>query len=270
MLSSTTTFSFSDHIYDDNEKKQTLDKLFHSDHAKRWNNALRNELGCLTQSNDAGVPHQDAMDLIFYEMPNNTKVANANFVCDIHPPKSEPWRVHLVVGGDKLIYDNDAGSPAASLLETKLLINSVISDARKGARFMSLDLKDFFLKSPMKDAEYMRIHKKYLPQDIVKRYNLETKLHHDYFYCKIKRGIYGLKQAAMLAYNFLKQNLALYGYEPIPHTDGLWRLKTRKINFCLCVDDFGIKYFHKDSVLQRNYQLSTDWRGKNFCGLTFD
>ena len=49
-----------------------------------------------------------------------------------------------------------------------------------------------------------------------------------------------------------------------------------KITFCSCVDDFGIKYFHKDdvhhliSVLQRNYQLSTDWRGKNFCGLTLN
>ena len=80
--------------------------------------------------------------------------------------------------------------------------------------------------------------------------------------------MYCLKQAAILACNFLKQNLAPYGYEPIPHTDGLWRHKTRKITFCLCVDDIGIKYFHKDdvnhliSVLQRNYQLSTDWRGQ--------
>ena len=67
----------------------------------------------------------------------------------------------------------------------------------------------------MKDAEYMLIHKKHLPRDIVKRYNLETKLQHDYIYCKIKRGMYGLKQAAILAYNFLKQNLAPYRYEPI-------------------------------------------------------
>ena len=51
---------------------------------------------------------------------------------------------------------------------------------------MSLDLKDFFLKSPMEDAEYMQIHNKHLPQDILKQYNLEDKLHHDYVYCKIK------------------------------------------------------------------------------------
>ena len=40
---------------------------------------------------------------------------------------------------------------------------------------MSLNLKDFFLKSPMENAEYMQIHKKRLPQDIIKQYNLEDK-----------------------------------------------------------------------------------------------
>jgi hypothetical protein len=50
------------------------------------------------------------------------------------------------VGGDKLSYDEDTGSPAASLLETKLMLNSVISDAAKGAKFMSMDLKDFFFQ----------------------------------------------------------------------------------------------------------------------------
>ena len=38
--------------------------------------------------------------------------------------KTEPFRVRLVVGGDKLDYHEDAGAPAASMLETKLLVNS--------------------------------------------------------------------------------------------------------------------------------------------------
>ena len=50
----------------------------------------------------------------------------------------------------------------------------------------------------MENAEYMRIHKKYLSQDIIKQYNLEDKLHNDYVYCENKRGMYGLKQAFIL------------------------------------------------------------------------
>ena len=81
-----------------------------------------------------------------------------------------------MVGGDKLSYNEDAGSPAASLLETKLLINSVISDAAKGACFMSLDLKDFFLMSPMLNPEFMKIHIQNFPPDIIEYYNLTNKV----------------------------------------------------------------------------------------------
>ena len=69
--------------------------------------------------------------------------------------KIEPHRVCLTVGGDKLDCPYDAGSPEASLLETKLILNSTISDARKGAHFFSADLKDHFLASPMEENEYM-------------------------------------------------------------------------------------------------------------------
>ena len=74
------------------------------------------------------------------------KVTYANMVCDYRPLKTEKYRVRLTVGGDKLDYDFDATSPIASLIETKLLLNSVISDSAKGARFMTMDIKDFFYK----------------------------------------------------------------------------------------------------------------------------
>ena len=43
-----------------------------------------------------------------------------------------------------LEYLYDASSPTASLLESKLLMNSIISDSHKGACFMTIDLKDYF------------------------------------------------------------------------------------------------------------------------------
>ena len=88
--------------------------------------------------------------------------------------------------------------------------------------------------------------------------------------------MYGLKQAAVSAFNRLKENLAPFGYEPIPHTNGMWKHKTINTKFYLCVDDFGVKYFndeytmHLIRALEHNYKLSMDWTGKHFCGLTFD
>ena len=64
--------------------------------------------------------------------------------CDYRPLKLKKYRVRLTVGGDKLTCDFDVASPAASILESKLLINSVISDAHKGERFLTFGIKDFF------------------------------------------------------------------------------------------------------------------------------
>jgi hypothetical protein len=53
----------------------------------------------------------------------------------------------MTAGGDKLDYPGDASSPAISMLDAKLHINSTISDAKNGARYMylGLDIKNFYL-----------------------------------------------------------------------------------------------------------------------------
>jgi len=198
-------------------------------------------------------------------------------VCDYRPLKDEPWRVRLTIGGDKLDYAEETASPAANLLETKLLINSVSYDAHKGARVLGIDIKDLFLLTllPEGEREYMRIHSKYFNDEMRKLYNIDSIIAEDGFvYCEIQRGMYGLKQAAILAYQQLKVNLERHDYYPIPLSDGLWAHKTRKTIFALCVDDFGVKYFNRDDAnhlietLQKYYPISLDWDGKNYCGLS--
>ena len=52
----------------------------------------------------------------------------AQFVCDERHLKPEKYPVRCVVGGDKYDCSIDSGSPTTTILEFKLLINSVISD----------------------------------------------------------------------------------------------------------------------------------------------
>ena len=85
--------------------------------------------------------------------------------------------------------------------------------------------------------------------------------------------MYGLKQAALLAYDNIVNILEPYGYYPVPNTQGIWAHKTKSIRFCLCVDDFGIKYFEKKdaehliNALRTHYKTTVDWSGENYCGL---
>lgn len=228
------------HIYDDSGRKLSLDALLKGDTKDIWWKGLSNEIGRLAQGNDFGVTPNDCMEFIFHhEVPKDKKVTYENFVCDYRPTKSEPWRVRLVVGGDEIDYFADAGSPTTTTLETKILLNSTISDSFKGARFMTCDLKDFFLCSYIASPEYVRIHNKYLPSDIISRYNLHSKLHHGYIYFKIDKGMYGLPQAAILAYEQLCEHLSKAGYYPIPGTSGMFKHTTYPTVFNLCVDGFG-------------------------------
>ena len=140
---------------------------------------------------------------------------------------------------------------------------------------MSLDLKDFFLCSSMPHPEYMSIHRRFIPHDIIHRYQLQDKFHNDHIYCQINKGMYGLPQAAILAYEQLCAHLKTAGYHPIPGTSGMFKHVTRPTVFCLCVDDFGIKYFSRDDAihliqtLSTKYDCSIDWTGANFCGLHY-
>ena len=65
--------------------------------------------------------------------------------------------MHIIVGSNRLPYSNDIDSPTTNLLKTKLLLNSVISDIRKGVRFICLDIKDYFLASAISEPEYMKV-----------------------------------------------------------------------------------------------------------------
>ena len=56
------------------------------------------------------------------------------------------------------------------------MINSVISDGTTGARFMTADIKDYFLATPMQQAKYMKVQYKHTPIDIRLKYNLQSKV----------------------------------------------------------------------------------------------
>jgi len=193
--------------------------------------------------------------------------------CVFRPLKDEPYRVRLIVGGDRLFYEADTGAPTASLLELKILLNSVISTP--GARFPSIDIKDFFLCTPISTYEYIKIPFRWMPEEIRSQYNLYSLVDDNgYVYCEVRKGMYGLKQAARLAYDNLVTNLEPDGYYPVRECPGLWKHTSRPTVFALCVNDFGVKYHSNEDLnhlletLRKHYKCKIDKEGMNYLGLT--
>ena len=74
----------------------------------------------------------------------------------------------------------------------------------------------------MKELKYIRVKHCHLPLDMYQKYNLDAQVSkEDYIYIWIQKGMPGLKQAAVLAYEYLKCCLLPYEYELIYGTIGL-------------------------------------------------
>ena len=83
------------------------------------------------------------------------------------PEKSDPYRTQLTVGSDRVNYPGDCGTPTVSLTTVELLPNSIVSTL--STHFMTIDIKGFYLNTPMAQSEYMRLKLSNLPESVVQQ-----------------------------------------------------------------------------------------------------
>ena len=114
------------------------------------------------------------------------------------------------------------------------------------------------------------------PSWIIDQYDLKTHAHNDYVYIEMRRAVWGLPQAGIIANKRLRRKLAPFGYFECENTPGLWYHKTRPISFTLVVDDFGVKYMGKEHALhlidsiKSSYSLTKDWSGNLYWGISLE
>jgi hypothetical protein len=99
------------------------------------------------------------------DIPKGRKVTYGSFVVDIKDHKEEKERTRLTVGGDQIEYPGDKSTRTAGLKTAKNLINSVISTL--GAKFLVIDINNFYLNTPLRRFEYMVINSASLPQETI-------------------------------------------------------------------------------------------------------
>jgi hypothetical protein len=137
-----------------------------------------------------------------------------------------------------------------------------------------MDIKNYYLGTPLPQFEYMKMLLSRFPEGIIQKYNLNDLAVDGWVYFEIRKGMYGLKQAGLLANQLPQTRLAPFGYYPARHTPGLWLHKTRQISFTLVVNDFAFKYVgkqhaeHLRNALLRTYELTTDWTATVYSGMT--
>jgi hypothetical protein len=148
----------------------------------------------------------------------------ANHHCDatyVHvcvnyrPEKEDPNHTQLTVGGNLIHVLGNVSMPTIVMVTVKLHLISVIST--KGAHYCTINLKDFYLNTPMARPKYMHMKLKDIPPKFFKIYDLKKIAAPDgTIYVKIQKGMYGLPQAGILAQNLLEEQLNTSEAAPCP------------------------------------------------------
>ena len=112
---------------------------------------------------------------------------------------------------------------------------------------MILEISDFYLMTPLKRKEYVRIKLLGFPEKVIEHYNLRKKVTRDGFvYVSIKQGMYGFHQSGILSQTLIEKRLNAHGYHQSRFTPSLWTHEWRPICFMLVMDNFGVKYIGKE------------------------
>jgi hypothetical protein len=183
-----------------------------------WTRGFGNECGRLFQ----GIRDIPGTNTCFFikltSIPKDRNITYGKIVCDCKPHKKEKKRVRLTVGGDRLDYSGNVATSTADIATFKILSNSTLSTEE--AVMMMMDIKNYYLGNPLPRFEYMKMLLSRFPEEIVQKYNLNALAVDGWVYIEIRKGMYGLKQAGLLANQLLQTRLAPFGYYPARHTPG--------------------------------------------------
>jgi hypothetical protein len=171
--------------------------------------------------------------------------------------------MQFTVGGNRINYPSKVATPTAETLVAKMLFNSVIST--KGAWFMTMNIFNFYLMTPLHRAKFIQIKLSDIPNEVIREYKLREKATKNRsIYIRAKCSMYGIPQAGLLANKLLKKHLNKHGYWQSKLVPGLWKHDTRSIQFTLVVNNFGVKYIGKEhaqhlkNALKEHYKLTFD------------
>jgi hypothetical protein len=129
--------------------------------AEVWQTAFGKDFGSMAQGdNKMGQKGTNSVFVMTWDEIDTAKAAGhpwtyARVVVDYQPQKDDPNQIHISVSSNLITYKGDTSTQMADLTTSKLLWNSMLST--KGAKYMCLDLKNFYLTAALDYFECMKI-----------------------------------------------------------------------------------------------------------------
>ena len=103
------------------------------------------------------------------EIPMDCTIIYARIVVDYRVQKKDPNRVCITVGGNPIEYPGELITQTVDLTTTKMMWNSAISTP--AARYISSDVKNFYIRIPRQQFEYMRMPINFIRHEFIDMYD---------------------------------------------------------------------------------------------------
>ena len=147
-------------------------------------------------------------------IPRTQTITYARVVVDFCPQKANLHRICITAGGNLINYPGELSMCTANLNTSKLVLST------DGAKYICLDIKNFYLLMPFDRYEYMKILLTLFPEWIIGQYQLRVHALNGFVYLEMQRAVGDCPRRA-----FLPINSSANGYSPT----GIMNVPTRPV-----------------------------------------
>jgi hypothetical protein len=151
-----------------------------------WQRSFANELGQLAQGVGDRIKGTETIFFMPYsQIPKDRhkEVTYGHIVVDYKPHKYDPEHTCLMVGGNLIDYPGDVSTPTANTTTTKIVFNSIVSTPN--AHFICVDIKNFYLGTPMDRYKYLHLPISLISEGIILQYKIRPLVRDGHVYAKI-------------------------------------------------------------------------------------
>jgi hypothetical protein len=114
-------------------------------------------------SNQIHPRHHTCFFVELANIPKDNKITYGKRVCDYKPNKTEKERVRFRFGGDRLDCTGKVVTSTTDITTFKILINITLST--EDAEMMMMDIKHYYVGTPLPIYEYMRLLLSIIPDE---------------------------------------------------------------------------------------------------------
>ena len=144
------------------------------------------------------------------------------------------------------------------------------------SRYVTVDLKDFYLGSLLPTSAWIRIPTKHVSDAVLIKHDLHQYVVDGHILFRVDKSMYGHPAAGRLANEDLVALLASDGYIQYANIPCFSSHVASPISFTLVVHDFGVKYTNKAgphalvATLEKKYEVKTDITGGKYGAVSLD